>query len=114
MFDFLKRFATPAQLREAGVLGMNRRNYEIIAKSNDRRLYPLVDDKVQTKKLAAGVGINTPHLIGVIDVQNEVDNFLSRAITNSSSSRRTAAAAKVCWWLKAMMPSVLLPLRKRF
>ena len=54
MFDFLKRFATPAQLREAGVLGMNRRNYEIIAKSNDRRLYPLVDDKVQTKKLAAG------------------------------------------------------------
>ena len=34
MFDFLKRFATPAQLREAGVLGMNRRNYEIIAKSN--------------------------------------------------------------------------------
>ena len=77
MFDFLKRFATPAQLREAGVLGMNRRNYEIIAKSNDRRLYPLVDDKVQTKKLAAGVGINTPHLIGVIDVQNEVDNFLS-------------------------------------
>ena len=48
MFDFLKRFATPAQLREAGVLGMNRRNYEIIAKSNDRRLYPLVDDKVQT------------------------------------------------------------------
>ena len=53
MFDFLKRFATPAQLREAGVLGMNRRNYEIIAKSNDRRLYPLVDDKVQTKKLAS-------------------------------------------------------------
>ena len=47
MFDFLKRFATPAQLREAGVLGMNRRNYEIIAKSNDRRLYPLVDDKGQ-------------------------------------------------------------------
>lgn len=77
MFDFLKRFATPAQLREAGVLGMNRRNYEIIAKSNNRRLYPLVDDKVQTKKLAAGIGINTPHLIGVIDVQNEVDNFLS-------------------------------------
>lgn len=77
MFGFWKNFATPAQLREAGVLGMNRRNYEIIAKSNRRRLYPLVDDKVQTKKLADGVGINTPHLIGVIDVQNEVDRFLS-------------------------------------
>ncbi len=77
MFNWLRNFATPAQLRAAGVLGMNRRNYEIIAKSNRRRLYPLVDDKVQTKKLAATVGINTPHLIGVIEVQNEVDQFLS-------------------------------------
>ena len=76
MFGFLKNFATPAQLRAAGVLGMNRRNYEIIAKSNKRRLYPLVDDKVQTKKLADSVGINTPHLIGVVEVQNEVDSFL--------------------------------------
>ena len=77
MFNWFRNFATPAQLRAAGVLGMNRRNYEIIAKSNRRRLYPLVDDKVQTKKLAATVGINTPHLIGVIEVQNEVDQFLS-------------------------------------
>lgn len=69
--------AMPSQLRAAGVLGMNARNYEIIAKSNKRRLYPLVDDKVQTKKLANSVGINTPRLIGVIDVQNEVDRFLS-------------------------------------
>ena len=49
MFAFWKKFATPSELRAAGVLGMNRRNYEIIAKSNNRRLYPLVDDKVQTK-----------------------------------------------------------------
>lgn len=76
MFDFFKNFATPSQLRAAGVLGMNRRNYEIIAKSNNRRLYPLVDDKVQTKKLADSVGINTPHLIGVVEVQNQVDSFL--------------------------------------
>ena len=53
MFDFLKRFATPAQLREAGVLGMNRRNYEIIAKSNDRRLYPLVDDRPKSWRPAS-------------------------------------------------------------
>ena len=77
MFAFWKNFATPSELRAAGVLGMNRRNYEIIAKSNNRRLYPLVDDKVQTKKLADKVGINTPHLIGVIEVQNEVNGFLS-------------------------------------
>ena len=34
MFAFWKKFATPSELRAAGVLGMNRRNYEIIAKSN--------------------------------------------------------------------------------
>lgn len=73
---WIKNMARPSQLRAAGVLGMNARNYEIIAKSNKRRLYPLVDDKVQTKKLANGAGINTPRLIGVIDVQNEVDRFL--------------------------------------
>lgn len=77
MFAWLKNFATPSELRAAGVLGMNSRNYDIIGRSNKRHLYPLVDDKVQTKKLANAVGINTPLLIGVIDVQNEVDRFLS-------------------------------------
>ena len=76
MFGWFKNFATPSQLKAAGVLGMNARNYDIIAKSNKRRLYPLVDDKVQTKKLANEVGINTPRLIGTIEVQNKVDEFL--------------------------------------
>ena len=76
MFGWFKNFATPSQLKAAGVLGMNARNYDIIAKSNKRRLYPLVDDKVQTKKLANEVGINTPRLIGIVEVQNEVDKFL--------------------------------------
>ena len=76
MFKWLSEIALPAELRIAGVLGMNARNYDIIGKSNKRRLYPLVDDKVQTKKLANAIGINTPRLIGVIEVQNEVKNFL--------------------------------------
>lgn len=48
----LANWASPSELRKAGVLGMNRRNYNVIAKYNPRRLYPLVDDKVQTKTLA--------------------------------------------------------------
>lgn len=76
MFEWLKKFASPAQLHAAGVLGMNARNYDIIAANNSRRLYPLVDDKVITKGLARKIGINTPDLIGVINVQNEVANFL--------------------------------------
>ncbi len=71
------RFAFPWQLRKAGVLSMNKRNYAIIAAHNKRRLFPLVDDKVRTKKLANEIGIQTPRLIGSIDAQHEVKNFLS-------------------------------------
>ena len=75
-FGWLKNFASPSSLRKAGVLGMNRRNFSIISKCNNRRLYPLVDDKVQTKVLAQKVGITTPNLIGVVEVQNQVKNLL--------------------------------------
>mgnify|MGYP003571283999 FL=1 len=76
MFERLKSMVRPSALRAAGVLGMNARNYDIIAQNNQRRLYPLVDDKVQTKELANKIGINTPRLIGVIEMQNKVDSFL--------------------------------------
>ncbi len=75
MWNWLKQFAKPSELRAAGVLGMNRRNYNIIAKHNNRRLFPLVDDKVKTKELAKQYGINTPGLIGVIAHQYEVKDI---------------------------------------
>lgn len=73
---FFKSIALPANLRRAGVLGMNSRNYDIICKLNSRRLYPLVDDKVQTKILARKFGITTPDLLGVIEYQHQVKNVL--------------------------------------
>lgn len=76
MWNWLPRLAKPSDLRKAGVLGMNRRNYDIIAPNNDRRLYPLVDDKVKTKTLANKIGISTPGLIGTIEHQFEVKNIL--------------------------------------
>lgn len=76
MFDFFKGFVSPQKLRQAGVLGMNARNYNIIAKFNKRSLYPLVDDKVQTKKLANSIDINTPHMIGIVEHQYEVKDLL--------------------------------------
>lgn len=74
---FFSKWAWPFQLHRSGVLSMNKRNYAIIAAHNKRNLFPLVDDKVQTKKLANAIGIQTPHLIGSIDAQHEVKNFLS-------------------------------------
>ena len=70
-------FVSPKKLREAGVLSMNRRNYEVIARHNCRRLYPLVDDKVKTKQLANDIGLTTPHLIASVSAQYEVKNFLN-------------------------------------
>ena len=76
-FGWFKSFAKPSELRKRGILGMNARNYKIIAQSNKRCLYPLVDDKVQTKILAQKADINTPNMIGVIEYQWQVKDFLS-------------------------------------
>ena len=70
-------FVSPRELRAAGVMGMNARNYKVISKLNSRKLYPLVDDKVQTKILANQHGINTPGLIGVIEHQHQVKDILN-------------------------------------
>ena len=50
-------------LRRHGVLGINRRNAEYTLRWNPRRLYPMVDDKVRTKRLCQDAGIPVPALI---------------------------------------------------
>lgn len=77
MFSIFKNYTRPSVLKSKGILGMNARNYDIIGKCNKRNLYPLVDDKVQTKVLASKVCINTPDLIGIIEYQYQVKNLLS-------------------------------------
>jgi alpha-L-glutamate ligase-like protein len=59
------------RLRDCGVLGINRRNAEIIRRWNPRRLYPLVDDKLLTKRLALAAGMPVPELFGVIETQHD-------------------------------------------
>lgn len=70
-------FANPLALHKLGILGMNERNSRYISQYNSRRLYPLVDDKLQTKKLLEGSDINVPELIGTIEEQSEVEKLLS-------------------------------------
>lgn len=74
------KFTTPAKLKKAGVVGMNRRNVVLIAQNNPRRLYPLVDDKLQTKQVTEGYGIAVPSMIGVVRTQyhaRQLGEFLS-------------------------------------
>jgi len=54
-------------LKEAGVLGMNNRNIQYIARFNSRRLFSIVDNKLETKHAAQKMGVAVPKLIGVIE-----------------------------------------------
>jgi len=60
------------RLHANGVLGLNERNCEYILRYNPRRLYPLVDDKLATKRLAMAAGLPVPELYGVIGSHREV------------------------------------------
>jgi alpha-L-glutamate ligase-like protein len=51
---------TPAELRRLGVVGINMRNARFLLPNNPRRLYGLVDDKLQTKALAEVEGLSVP------------------------------------------------------
>ncbi len=64
--------ATVKEMTDAGVMGLNQRNAEFIMRLNPRRLYPRVDDKVLTKKLALEAGMAVPELYGLISSQGEV------------------------------------------
>ncbi|MEQ8604665.1 MAG: alpha-L-glutamate ligase-like protein [Marivibrio sp.] len=70
--------ATPGELRANGVLGLNRRNLHYVQGENRRALYPLVDDKRQTKRLLESSGVATPKLLGVIEGERDADSCLQR------------------------------------
>lgn len=58
-------------LRKLGVLGINRRNACYTLKWNDRRHYPLVDDKLATKRLCQEAGIPVPRLLAVAAIHHD-------------------------------------------
>jgi len=60
------------KLAAAGVLGLNQRNADFIMRLNPRRLYPRVDDKLITKRLALEAGMAVPELYGIISHQADV------------------------------------------
>lgn len=64
--------ASSKKLRSFGIIGMNQRNFGLVAKYNPRHLYPLVDDKLKTKLLAQKAGITVPKLLGTLDYQHDV------------------------------------------
>jgi alpha-L-glutamate ligase-like protein len=60
------------RLQQRGILSINRRNSDYILRYNSRKLYPLVDDKLQTKRLALRAGIAVPALYTLIESEHQI------------------------------------------
>ncbi len=60
------------KMREAGILGMNRRNASYIMRWNPRSAFPLVDDKVLTREMAQRYGVPTPLIFLVIENHGQI------------------------------------------
>jgi len=65
-------FALARALKAKGVLGINGRNALYTLIHNPRHLYPLVDDKLKTKRLAQKAGIAVPELYGVVEIEHQI------------------------------------------
>ncbi len=60
------------RLRNIGVLSINQRNSDYVLRYNQRKLYPLVDDKSRTKRLALQAGIAVPPLYELIETEHQI------------------------------------------
>ncbi|MFN2361232.1 MAG: alpha-L-glutamate ligase-like protein [Marinobacter sp.] len=70
---------SPCKLNRLGMLNMNRRNVDYIARYNSRVSYPLVDNKLKTKLAVAEYDVRTPRLLQVVRQQHEISRFRQMA-----------------------------------
>jgi alpha-L-glutamate ligase-like protein len=68
-------WARPHELAACGILGINRRNLELMSPLNPRRLYPRVDDKALTKAICEAHGVSVPTTYAIIDRFGDVRHF---------------------------------------
>jgi len=80
-------------LRRLGILGINRRNIDYTLRCNDRRHYPLVDDKLATKYLCEKAGIPVPRLLAVARHHFEVRSLLPALADRDSFVLKPARGA---------------------
>lgn len=66
------------RLKNHGVLSINQRNMDFVLRYNPRKLFPLVDDKLKTKKLALSAGIAVPPLYEIIETEQQIKTLEER------------------------------------
>lgn len=67
---------TYRRLRQAGILSINQRNSDYVLRYNARKLFPLVDDKLKTKRLALDAGIAVPKLYEIIETEHQIKHIV--------------------------------------
>lgn len=70
-------FISADQLRKKGIVGMNYRNIALIGRQNPRQLFPIVDNKLNTKKAAIAMNIPVPTLLAVVERQRQLRDLES-------------------------------------
>lgn len=77
--QFVRKFSDSADQ----VVGMNRRNSEFVYRYNQRKFYPLVDDKILCKERMAAKGVPLAETLdvceGLFDVDRTVDGLLAES-----------------------------------
>lgn len=63
------------RLRSKGILSINQRNSDFVLRYNERKRYPLVDNKIKTKQLALEAGIAVPALFDLIKSEHQIKNI---------------------------------------
>ena len=66
------------RLKKQGVLSINQRNTDFVLRYNPRKLFPLVDDKLKTKRLALSAGIAVPPLYDIIETEQQIRTLAER------------------------------------
>ena len=78
-----RAWAWPGELRRAGVLGINRRNLDLVLPHNPRANFPSVDDKLLTKQLCEERGISVPRTLAIIARQGDIQRFATLVIAHT-------------------------------
>jgi alpha-L-glutamate ligase-like protein len=86
-------------LRREGVLGINRRNHEFTLRWNPRHNYPLVDDKLETKRLCEAAGIPIPGLIAMAHSPGHVRRMVAGLVDHPRFVLKPAHGAMGYWIL---------------
>jgi alpha-L-glutamate ligase-like protein len=69
-------WAWPGELKQSGIIGINRRNGRFVLPLNPRAFYPRVDEKHITKRICAAAGIPVPETYALIENNGDVKRFL--------------------------------------